>query len=62
MKEAFKDVNEEIYQKRVRKHMSQKQLANLSDVSEVTISNIETHKITPSPLVLEKLRKALGDD
>lgn len=62
MKETFKDVNEEIYQKRVRKHLSQTQLANISGVSIVTISNIETRKITPTSAVLEKLRKALEDN
>jgi transcriptional regulator with XRE-family HTH domain len=45
---------------RKSKGISQERLAELSGVSRVTIARIETGKISPNVLTLEKLCCALG--
>lgn len=45
---------------RVRKKLTQSQLAQLTNVSERSISQIEQSKQTPSALVIFDIAKALG--
>ena len=45
---------------RVRKKLTQSQLAQLTNISERSISQIEQSKQTPSALVIFDIAKALG--
>jgi transcriptional regulator with XRE-family HTH domain len=47
---------------RLRKLLSQRELARRADVSLATITNIETGKIRPHPSTLRKLAEALDVD
>lgn len=45
---------------RVRKKLSQQQLAYVAGITNVTISNIETGMTQPAPETREKIEKVLG--
>jgi len=49
-----------IRNERIRRGLTLKKLDELSGVTFVTISNIETGKTSPTPLTLGKLATALG--
>lgn len=53
-------IGETIYRLRKSRKMSQKELAELADISEVNLSRIETGVVSMNILTLVKIAKALS--